>query len=65
MSGTFAAAAERLAGFATLAWGWTPGEFWNATPAEVGAVLTAMNPNSETPIERDRLECLLERFPDC
>ncbi|MGE4323814.1 MAG: phage tail assembly chaperone, partial [Sphingobium sp.] len=34
-------AATRLAGVAGWLLGWRPGEFWQATPAELGAVLRA------------------------
>ena len=32
----------RLAGLAGFLLGWRPGEFWAATPAELGAVVAAM-----------------------
>lgn len=38
----FAGAAARLAGLAGLLFGWRPGEFWDATPAELSVVAAAM-----------------------
>ena len=34
-------AAARLAGLAGAVLGWRPGEFWDATPAELAALLKA------------------------
>ena len=41
-SEVFGAAALRLAGLAGWHLGWSPDQFWNATPAEMEAVVTAM-----------------------
>ena len=35
----FADGARRLAGLVPRALGWRPDEFWNATPAELAAIL--------------------------
>lgn len=40
--GPFGAQAARLAGLATLLWGWTPAQFWHATPMELAAILAAV-----------------------
>jgi hypothetical protein len=37
----FGAQAARLAGLVTLLWGWTPAQFWRATPMELAAILAA------------------------
>ena len=46
---TFADAAVRLAGFAGAFLGWTPDEFWRATPAELEAVVIALKGEGEAP----------------
>ncbi|WP_375390795.1 phage tail assembly chaperone [uncultured Sphingomonas sp.] len=38
----FGSAALRLAGFCAVVFGWSPGQFWRATPAEVAAVVAAL-----------------------
>jgi uncharacterized phage protein (TIGR02216 family) len=60
----FSDAAERLAGLAGALFGWRPDEFWEATPAELGAVLEAMLGPDSTPASRGDLARLMERFPD-
>jgi uncharacterized phage protein (TIGR02216 family) len=44
--------------------GWSPDEFWRATPAELAAVLEAMMPEPPASASRDDLARLMERFPD-
>ena len=61
--GLFGDAAARLCGAASAVLGWRPGEFWNATPAELALALQAPNviadgPNNET------IAALRRRFPD-
>ncbi|MEA3064041.1 MAG: hypothetical protein QOJ27_476 [Sphingomonadales bacterium] len=60
----FSEAAARLAGLAGALLGWRPGEFWPATPAELGAVLEAMLGPGEMAASRTDLERLMKRFPD-
>jgi Phage tail assembly chaperone protein, TAC len=70
----FAPAATRLAGLATLLLGWTPDQFWAATPAELGAILAAMadvKSGSMAPFHTDAAPPdaahrarLMEMFPD-
>jgi uncharacterized phage protein (TIGR02216 family) len=62
----FRDAAGKLAGLAGALLGWRPDEFWNATPAELAAVLLALSwPGGEPgPATRDDLARLMERFPD-
>lgn len=61
---TFAEAATRLAGMAGLAFGWTPEIFWNATPAELGALVCALTGESRAPPNRTEIARLKELFPD-
>ena len=53
--------ATRLAGAAAMLLGWRPGEFWEATPAELAAALQ-VNP-ADGPDRRD-VDELMRRFPD-
>jgi uncharacterized phage protein (TIGR02216 family) len=59
----FGDAALRLAGLAGVIFGWRPEEFWQATPAELAALLQAAAP-ADTPPAADVLHALKERFPD-
>ncbi len=62
MSETFAASAARLAGLVPRLLGWRPTDFWNATPAELAAILTAPeHPPGGTPLTRGELAALLEQ----
>jgi len=60
----FCAAAVKLAGVAGALLGWRPDEFWRATPAELGAVLTALMPAEEEGVGREDLARLRDMFPD-
>lgn len=64
MSARFADAAERLAGVAGVIAGWRPDEFWRATPAELGAVLRAIDGDPEPGAAAIDLKRLQEMFPD-
>ena len=67
MSGTFAAGAAHLAGVVPRLLGWRPGDFWNATPAELAAIFTAVLRQAQdervggTPLTRGELTALLEQ----
>lgn len=61
MSPTFAAGAGRLAGLVPRALGWRPHEFWNATPAELAAILTITDGASGEPLGRAEMNALMER----
>lgn len=60
----FSDAAARLAGMAGALLGWRPDDFWKATPAELASVVTALAGGGATPMTRDELARLEERFPD-
>lgn len=58
----FGSGALRLSGAAALLLGWRPGEFWEATPAELAAALLPAQP-AEAP-DTDAIAELMRRFPD-
>ncbi|HEX8239997.1 MAG TPA: phage tail assembly chaperone [Allosphingosinicella sp.] len=60
----FSESAARLAGLAGALLGWRPDEFWRATPAELGAVLSAMAGEDSAPAGRAELDRLMRQFPD-
>jgi hypothetical protein len=60
----FSDAAARLAGIAGALLGWRPDEFWEATPAELAAVLRAIAGEDATPASAADLARLKEMFPD-
>ena len=60
----FGETATRLAGLTGALLGWRPHEFWNATPAELALILTALTPEVANPADRDLITLLQEQFPD-
>jgi uncharacterized phage protein (TIGR02216 family) len=56
----FADGAARLAGLVPRLMGWSPNAFWNATPAELAAIL-APGEDAGEPLTRGELDNLLER----
>ena len=66
----FAASATRLAGFAGAVLGWSPGAFWEATPAELEAVALALAANNggwgedPSPPGADVIAAMREAYPD-
>ena len=64
MNDSFGATAARLAGIAGAVLGWSADRFWNATPAELAAVLNALNPEDEQGLTTGGLRHLMELFPD-
>ncbi len=63
----FGEGAVRLAGFAGAALGWSPDAFWQATPAELAAVVMAASGGGEgvvTPPDAGTLARMREAFPD-
>lgn len=56
----FAEAAARWSGQCALMFGWRPHEFWSATPAEVGAIVEAMQgPQAGAAMSRGDLSRLI------
>ncbi|WP_077148765.1 phage tail assembly chaperone [Sphingopyxis sp. KK2] len=65
MSATFAAAAVRLAGVMARVAGWTPDQFWAATPADAATALAAWDvDDGGAPLDRAALAAMMETFPD-
>ncbi len=64
MTERFADSAGRLAGLAGALLGWRPGEFWDATPAELACVISAMTGGGEQAAGSADLARLKEMFPD-
>lgn len=62
MSTRLGPAALKLAGIAARLLGWRPDEFWSATPAELGAALTA--PGTPLALDRAGLDRLMEHDHD-
>ena len=60
----FSESARRLAGIAGALLGWRPDEFWNATPAELAAVIEALVGGRGESVSRGELERLERMFPD-
>lgn len=62
---TFTDGAVRLAGLTGALLGWSPDQFWRATPAELGAVLHALAGDAAPPPPtRDEIARMMEAFPD-
>ena len=66
MTTRFADGARRLAGLVPRTLGWRPGEFWQATPAELAAILAAFRQVQDEreggqPLSRAELASLMER----
>lgn len=61
----FADIAARAAGLAGLLLGWRPQDFWEATPAELAAVLAAADETrGDRPAGSADIDRLKELFPD-
>ena len=61
----FGATALALVGLMARGLGWRPDEFWNATPADVAAVLgTWRDAAAEAGVDRAGLAAMMEQFPD-
>lgn len=61
---SFAERAAALAGQAGCAFGWSPEMFWNATPAELGALVRAVAGDAVAPPDHETIATLMEAFPD-
>jgi hypothetical protein len=57
----FSQGAARLAGQVPRLLGWRPGDFWDATPAELAAILTTFETPAAEPLSRRELDRLLEQ----
>jgi len=64
MSALFADGAARLAGLAGALLGWRPADFWDATPAELAAVIDALGGERAASVDGADLARLKEMFPD-
>lgn len=60
----FAERAVRLAGAAGLMFGWAPSLFWDATPAELAALVRALGGDEAPPLGAGEAARLMEAFPD-
>jgi Phage tail assembly chaperone protein, TAC len=63
VGGEFVKAALKLAGQTARLLCWRPDDFWNATPAELAAILGAHSPAGEV-ADGTTLAQLMELFPD-
>ena len=54
----FGTSALRLSGLCAVLFGWSPAQFWAATPAEVRTVVDALAPPAAAPVTRGLLEAL-------
>lgn len=62
---TFAENAARLAGCAGVAFGWSPDLFWQATPAELSALVRTLGGEEQSaPPDRAMIARLKGAFPD-
>ena len=57
----FAEGARRLSGLVPQMLGWPPDTFWNATPAELAAILDPHAARQPAPLTRGELDQMLER----
>jgi uncharacterized phage protein (TIGR02216 family) len=64
VSERFGDCAARLAGAVPLLLGWPPDVFWNATPAELAAILAPDATGLPAPLSRGELNHLLEHDRD-
>ena len=58
----FGQAAARLAGTCSVLFGWSPDEFWRATPAEVAGVVAALAPPDARAVDAAELARMRERL---
>lgn len=64
MSATFTEGAHKLSGLVPRLLGWRPGDFWDATPAELAAILAVPDATLPAPFSRTDLNALMERERD-
>lgn len=63
MTRSFGPGAARLAGLTARLLGWRPDHFWQATPAELAAVLSPYAAEGQ-PLDRHELNRMMERDND-
>ncbi len=61
MNGCFGQHAVRLYAVAARTLGWPPGDFWNATPAELVSALCEPGTDETHPLGRAELNNLMEQ----
>lgn len=65
MTDSFGSAAARWCALAARLLGWRPGEFWNATPAELAMALAAPDDTTAPlPPSREAIARMMERDAD-
>lgn len=64
MADTFTVAAARLAGLSGRLLMWPPDWFWQATPAELAAILFAEPEATTSGIDRQTVDTMMERERD-
>lgn len=63
MSERFGGAAARLCHAAVVLLGWRPGDFWDATPAELAMALMPPDAAPDSP-DKATIDALRLQFPD-
>ncbi|MFK7842114.1 MAG: phage tail assembly chaperone [Sphingorhabdus sp.] len=69
MAENFGASAARLASLVPLTLGWTPDQFWRATPDELTGLFRSLEGSvagldSPLPLDQSTFEHLKETYPD-
>ncbi|AMO72775.1 phage tail assembly chaperone [Sphingorhabdus sp. M41] len=69
MADNFSTSASRLAGLVPLILGWTPDQFWRATPEELTGLFRSLDGHvmggaTALPLDQSTLAILKEAFPD-
>ncbi|ATW03618.1 phage tail assembly chaperone [Sphingorhabdus sp. YGSMI21] len=62
----FSSSAQRLSGTVSAVFGWTPDQFWHATPAELATIFSvfAGSGPGQAPLGSEQFEKLKKAFPD-
>tara|TARA_R110000787_G_scaffold111730_1_gene220649 strand:+ start:23425 stop:23706 length:282 start_codon:yes stop_codon:yes gene_type:complete len=58
----FSSSTHKLSGAVSAVLGWTPDQFWKATPAELATIFAALA--DSVPLGTEQFEKLKEDFPD-
>ena len=69
MAENFSTSAARLAGLVPLTLGWTPEQFWRATPEELAGLFRSLEAHviggaTALPLDQSTFAMLKENFPD-